>query len=417
MLGFLSATLGSISAAGASPSTAAASYPSVLTAGQTIEAGSILVSPDGFVSLRMQSDGNLVLVAGGHVLWNARTHGGGNFAQLDRSGAFTVYSPGRRALWTTRTSGFSPALSVGDDGNLALQTPNGTILWTPNSRATELDGANYLNSGQFLTDQREDRLTQQSDGNLVVRRANGVVRWNTGSQGPPGTFTVLQRDGNLVTYAPNGRVLWNSGTAVPGASLSIDPTGILLLRRPDGSVEWTSNPPAPPVAPISVPQTAADYASAILTMWGGKVTGLAGAYSDLLATSRGQTITNSDSCGNTVRVDIRIVAFLYHVTSQYKILINNIITGHGCDAEHHPKGEATDLGGAWNLATGAVTSFGGYWGANDTSMDAQFASYASTILPVGSGLGQSTCPGTSSAQLSPGIVFFPDSCNHQHIQV
>lgn len=315
--------------AGASVRAASVTYPSVLTAGQRIAPGSMLASPDRFVTLRMQRDGNLIVLAGGHVLWNAGTRGSGNFAQLDPSGRLTVYTPSRAGLWSTRTSGARAVLRVGDDGNLTLRTPGGHTLWTTNSHAVELDGANYLHAGQFLSNQRNDRLIQQGDGNLVLRRADGKVLWNAGSARHPGAFTLLQRDGNLVTYAADHHVLWNSGGAGPGARLSIGPNGTLSLRRVDGSLKWTSNPPAVPAA---TPRTSAEYASAILKMWGGRVTGLPGAYSDLLATSRNQPIRNGDSCGRAARVDVRLAAFLLQVTSKYKIKINNLITGHGCDS-------------------------------------------------------------------------------------
>jgi hypothetical protein len=413
-------TIGTLGAAGATAAPGAATtsaasikYPSVLAAGQQIGSGSMLASPDRFVTLRMQRDGNLVLLAGGHVFWSAGTRGAGNFAQLDQSGRLAVYTPSKRVLWYLRTTGARAALRVGDDGSLTLLTASGHLLWGTNTRAVELDQSSYLQSGQFLTNRRGDRLLQQTNGDLVLRHANGALMWNARTYGHPGAFTLLQGDGNLVIYAANHQLLWKSGGTGPGVRLTIGPTGILALRRADGSLKWTSNPPAA----AATPRTAAGYASALLKMWGGKVTGLPGAYSDLLATSRNQTIRSSDSCGQTVRVDVRIVAFLYQATSKYKIMINNIITGHGCDSGRHPRGMATDIGGAWNLATGAVTSFGGYWGPNNTAMDTQFATYAGSILPSGSGLGQRNCAGTSSAQLKSGIMFFPDSCNHQHVQV
>jgi len=390
---------------------------SSLAVGQAMRPGTIIASPNGFVMLRMQGDGNLVMGAGSHVLFDSGTRGAGNYAQVDALGDFVISNAAHQRIWATYTRGNTNVLRVGDDGNLVLAGRTGRVAWSSHTHAGELDQGGMLRPGQFLSGPRGGRLTQQGDGNLVLRRADGRIMWNAQTGRHPGAHTVLQSDGNLVTYSTSGRPLWYSGMAGPRASATLGADGVLSVRRANGGVAWSSAAPAT-IRPVNpAPVTAAGYASAILRMWGGKVTGLPGAYSDLLATSRGLTITNSDSCGQTVRVDIRIVAFLYDVTSKYRVKINNIITGHGCDSARHPRGMATDIGGAWNISTGAATSFGGYWGPNNTSMDAQFATYASSILPVGSGLGQRYCAGTSSANVRAGIAWFADNCNHQHVQV
>ena len=390
-------------------SLAAAAPWTSMAYGGALNPGRQLHSPNGFVTFRLGTDGNLGVWAGGRLLWSTHTSGR-NRATIDKSGNLVVYNAAGRSIWNSHTPGPGNVLTVQNDGNVVIHTRAGRLMWQTRTRANELDAGANLTGGQYLTGTNGDRLSLGTNGVLALTR-NGATIWSAGLRGVAAYLTV-QGDGNLVLFRAGRRPVWSSGTARTGggARLVLRDDGDLVLQSARGAMLWDS-------FTSRTPPTAAAYAGRLLAMWGGKVTGLPGAKSDLLATSRGQAIRNSDSCGNTVRVDIRLVRFLYTVTSKYKIKINNIITGHGCDSAQHPKGRSTDLGGVWNLTTGAFTSFGGFWGRNDYAVDREFAVYAASILPNGAGLGQSTCAGVSSARLRAGVQFFPDACNHQHVQV
>lgn len=393
---------------------AAAVVPvTALTAGHRLVAGAALVSPNRFVTLMMQGDGNLVLHEGGRVEWNSRTSGRGNYLEMDAAGNVGVYTVARRVLWSTRTSGSTNLLLVQNDGNLSVRRPTGAVVWNLGTRAAEIGAGSALRAGQFLTGKGGETLTMQADGNLVLRRGAAAI-WYTRTYGHGGAFTSLNPDGNVVVYAADRRALWSSGPAGAGAGLSLGPDGNVALRNARGVVTWQTHTPrtTPPANP-----TAAQLAGQLLRLWGGQVTGLPGAQTDLVATSRNQTITNSSSCGHPVRVDIRLVRFLVQVAGRYRIKINNIVTGHSCDSGRHPQGRAVDFGGVWDQRTGAASSFGGYWGPDNPALDRIFVNYASTVLPNGGGLGQSTCPGPSAARPRAGVRFFPDVCNHQHADV
>ena len=377
--------------------------------GQHLAAGAGIVSADRFVSLRMQGDGELTVWAGGLQLWTSHTSGTQNYAQVERNGYLQVYSRSGRVLWSRHVGGVGNVLYVQDDGNVVVQNAAKKVVWQTSTRAAELNAGQSLKSGQSLYGAGGEVLSLRSDGDLVLRRGPAII-WRTSTSGHGSARLAVNGDGHLVLYDRSNHVLWNSAMAGAKARLVLRADGDLLLMSANGVVRWESYT-------SRTPATAAVYAARLLAMWGGTVTGLPGAKSDLLATSRGQTIRNSDSCGRPVQVDIRVVRFLWTATSTYKIKINNIITGHGCDSAQHPKGRSTDLGGVWNLSSGAFTSFGGYWGPNNYAVDREFAVYAASILPDGAGLGQSTCPGVSSARLRAGVQFFPDACNHQHIQV
>ena len=167
----------------------------------------------------------------------------------------------------------------------------------------------------------------------------------------------------------------------------------------------------------TLPTTGPEYAAALLVMWGDRVTGNDVAKQDLIAASLDQTIHNSDSCGNTIKIDPALLKALYQLTDKYYLIIWNIVTGHGCDEFFHPKGQASDLGGATDRSTGVSTNFGPGTSGDDQNLDRSFVEYFASILPNNSGLGQSNCAGRSGATIPSGIHFFSDTCNHQHVQM
>jgi len=149
---------------------------------------------------------------------------------------------------------------------------------------------------------------------------------------------------------------------------------------------------------------------------------------DLQATAAGKTITNGDTCGNTVSVDANLLQVLLTASTKYKIQPINIITGHGCDRFLHPKGRASDIDFVTDLSTGAKTNFCAASSnalyartcdrsGDDPALDKQFYQYIASILPSGGELGQNTCQGREGLTAPSGITFFGDGCNHQHIDL
>ncbi len=374
--------------------------------GQPLRAGASLSSANGFVTLTMQTDGDLVARAGTQLLWTSHTTGRGNFAQVQSSGNLGIFSSSNRMLWATRTRGAGSELTVQNTGDLTLTT-GARLLWHSRTLARVLRVGVHLGPGQFVTGAGGEKIIMQTDGNLVVYRG-AVALWATSTY-IARSYAIIQTDGNFVVFTPQRRSLWNSHTSGVGngALLFVSADGDVQLVNAAGRTVWRSY--------TMRVQTAAQLAVRLLGLWGSKVSGTPDARADLVATSHGQTVASP--CGGRVGIDIRVVRFLVQVTSRYRIKINNIVTGHGCDSGGHPKGRATDLGSATDLTTRTFTSFGGVAGADNPAVDRAFVNYISTILPNGAGLGQSNCPGRSGTHLRAGVQFFADFCNHQHIQV
>jgi len=121
-----------------------------LTEGEELQPGQYLASPNGHVTLTMQTDGNLV-------------------AEFEQDGS--------TAFWSSKTAGNADAfLALQSDGNLILykagsvvSSGNG-VLWSdgcPNCNTT------YPQAG--------NEFTVQNDGNLVVYNSSKKAIWSSGS--------------------------------------------------------------------------------------------------------------------------------------------------------------------------------------------------------------------------------------------
>jgi hypothetical protein len=122
-------------AIGLAPATAAhASTPGQLDSGATLGPGATLYSPSGNMALTMQTDGNLVLYAPGHVaIWSTGTSNAGNGTILaeQTDGNLVVIAPGNRAVWASGTSGHrGTVLQVQDDGNMVQYASGHVGIWS-----------------------------------------------------------------------------------------------------------------------------------------------------------------------------------------------------------------------------------------------------------------------------------------------
>jgi hypothetical protein len=134
---------GSGSAATATPmpaaptATPAASGTGRLAAGQGLNTGDQLFSPNGKTRLIMQTDGNLCLyrMDNGAFLWCSGSYGKGvTHVLMQTDGNFVAYNNATVPFWSTGTYGHPGAsLVLRDDGNLVLVDANGAQLWATNT--------------------------------------------------------------------------------------------------------------------------------------------------------------------------------------------------------------------------------------------------------------------------------------------
>lgn len=115
-----------------------------LDPGDRLASGSNLVSRDGRFRLRMQTDGNLVLLnTDGSPAWATGTDGHpGAELSMQGDGNAVIYSTSRTPLWATGTDGNAGAsLTLQSDRNIVLTSGGGTVLWASGTDISEPSGS------------------------------------------------------------------------------------------------------------------------------------------------------------------------------------------------------------------------------------------------------------------------------------
>ncbi len=130
-----------------------------------------------------------------------------------------VYQDGR-SVWATGTNGRTGAiLRLQDDGNLVVVAPGNLPVWDrypdpppPPGVTATLGSGQRLDPGQRLTSSDGRYVfVNQGDGNIVLSDTRyGKVLWATGTQNRPGAVWVQQGDGNGVVYH-NGSPIYSLG--------------------------------------------------------------------------------------------------------------------------------------------------------------------------------------------------------------
>ncbi|HSX01651.1 MAG TPA: hypothetical protein VLF67_05415, partial [Candidatus Saccharimonas sp.] len=138
-----------------------------------------------------------------------------------------------------------------------------------------------------------------------------------------------------------------------------------------------------------------------------------GAYQDLVLASRDQPTINQ--CGVHTSLSPALLEVILALSQRYTFRINAMVSDHACDKAYHPLGRAVDIG----LVNGNVA-------IQDVNFYRSVASYIFTILPAGGGLGQQANVDGNGNVIGPcmgdlphptNIRYFPDTCNHLHIDV
>jgi hypothetical protein len=212
-----------------------------LTAGQTIEPGQYLESPNGdyrlFMTPRgapglyqengrgglswlMEGGSSLTSPANGPPFASCALCLGatspGSFLTLQAEGNLVLYPPqGGPAEWSAGVADKGgTTLVLQDDGNLVLYgTPSSpsappAVVWQTGTelfRGTILGEGLSLGPGQFiLSSDGMAQLVMQNDGNLVMySNRTSQALWQSGTSGHPGASVTMQNDGNLVIYGPS----------------------------------------------------------------------------------------------------------------------------------------------------------------------------------------------------------------------
>jgi GH25 family lysozyme M1 (1,4-beta-N-acetylmuramidase) len=249
--------LNALSGAPSGPPTAKPKSPTgcdVIEPGEGLAAGESFKSCDGRLSLKMQTDGNLVLYLGPMALWVTGTGGTDGYAAVMQSdGNFVLYGSHSDALWATHTNGHAGStFHVETSGDLVVYEPDDHAIWASNSSLPAAPPAptacDIIQPGQGLVAGHTQSscdgrfsLSMQEDGNLVLYE-EGKALWATGTNQERGYEVIMQDDGNFVLHDIHDSVIWATHTnAYPGSNIHVQNDGNLVIYEPSGHVAWASN--------------------------------------------------------------------------------------------------------------------------------------------------------------------------------
>jgi len=217
---------------------------------EALTVGRNLTSRDGFVDLRLQSDGNLVLYNGGRALWASNTYGKSSYlATVQPDGNFVLYDRADAALWASGTPGSGDTyLAVQNDGNLVVYSANDIPLWASHTRLPKPSRCGFMYANELLFGGEQlwscngrYFLEMQTDGNLVLYTMSRRALWSSGTYGSTAYISVMQPDGNFVVYDLFDQALTSTGTyGRPGAYLAVQDDGNLVVYSTDGVARWAS---------------------------------------------------------------------------------------------------------------------------------------------------------------------------------
>ena len=227
-----------------------------LKAGEVLEKGDGLTSPNGEYTIIMQGDSNFVLYKGKNPIWAKGTSPGNSAqkVQFRSDGELEVLTWHGDQKWASATPGRGNSNSffaVRDDGNMVIST-DGEIVWTsktgpeiPVAKRDRISGGNRLLPGERLTSPNgKFTFTFQNDANFVLYEGT-TSKWSSGgkSYGNTEGWVQVDKEGNMATFADDD-LLWSSNTRYrrnPGdAVLILQDDGVPVLKL-DGIIIWSTN--------------------------------------------------------------------------------------------------------------------------------------------------------------------------------
>lgn len=174
----------------------ASAATTVLNGGSGIGSCRSISSPNGSYVLRMQCDGNLVLIAPvNRPVWASGTHGNrGAVARMQRDGNLVVHGRGNVARWASGTSGNPGAvLRVQDDGNVVITAPGNRAVWATNTAGVGTPGNRVTGEVVQLTNAARARA---GCGPLRVDlRLTAAAQAHTSDMATRTYFSHTSRDG------------------------------------------------------------------------------------------------------------------------------------------------------------------------------------------------------------------------------
>lgn len=229
---------------------ASPAFDNVLRAGDALNPGAVLLSPDRTYQLIYQPDGNLVLYKRtglgyneNPAKWHTNTAGRpAGAAVLRADGRLVLCGPDhaegtKNVYWSCQTevswtvgtwiggdegSRGDSMLVLANDGGIDLQWA-GRDVWTNNFLKTSVGPGSVLYPGQRIQDDHNTwKMIYQDDGELVVYY-RGSYMWGSGTSDQPAGRAQMGTDGIFRLYTPADAIYWQMGPlGYAGSSLIVD---------------------------------------------------------------------------------------------------------------------------------------------------------------------------------------------------
>jgi hypothetical protein len=228
--------------------------PSSLGAGQQLQEGGSLQSPNGLFTAVLQYDGNFVLYGPQGPLWadHVNSYYGPNHLVLQYDGNLVAYLWNDRPLWASGTFGGSGSVLVmQDDGNLVVYDGRSQPLWASGT-SQPLAAPSWYLTGFIPGATAAEQLTPANAVPTSLTELSG----NPAQPSPflPTPDDVYLPDGSgRICSSANGALYaarWPSGvTALPGGSRLLISYGDVCVSSSGWTVEgwgfmeydWSSN--------------------------------------------------------------------------------------------------------------------------------------------------------------------------------
>jgi hypothetical protein len=188
---------------------ASGSVDSRLDAGQRLNPGWQIQSPNRAYRMVMQDDGNLVVYSGSTAVWASRTRKPGTDLEMQDDGNLVLYAPGHLAVWSTNSFSRDSALVAQNDRNFVVYAPGNAAKW---STRTSIGTPANLSGATGLT--KCPTMSQGSSGSCVALLQR-YLNWAHSSPqlNVDGMFGPLTRQ--AVTYFQAAHGLTTTGVAGP----------------------------------------------------------------------------------------------------------------------------------------------------------------------------------------------------------
>lgn len=196
-----------------------------LKAGQSLQRGQNLISPNLHFKLTHQFDGNFNLYRKGTdtALWSTDTEGKDTRIFKMKEDGNLVLCTATDELWSSETCHKGGIIvRIQDDGNFVVYTDEGKDVWGSKSYVgviyrSDMSIGEMSKPGTSLVSKNKHNKAMFTDDEKLVVSNSGIYVWQAISCGKGGQYLVFQNDGNLVIYDYSSTEIWSPNIQNSGA--------------------------------------------------------------------------------------------------------------------------------------------------------------------------------------------------------